>query len=352
MEDEFWQIALLSERKYLNLSEDGSDDDGDSTLDDALSRGDTFSDRDTALHSLSRSSTYRIPWNKCSTHCVELDLSPLPDNGGIWSPLGAEAWFASSLLVAYMLQQTILKDGTKNQSTILSTFLESEFDKFSTASRCTEFTSLELGSGAVGLAGIVLGLILAELDRNDKGENINQEEMTQYRNRIPRIILTDNEPDVVQHLDSNVSNAMTKLRSNSTVPLPNISVQSLDWADYDNAMLLNRGTLQLVIGSELVYTNGTAQACANVVLALLEQNQDILIFIVQVTDRDGWSNVFISTLLKHEQLHVIQEPIRNLDLYDLASSIILPGGTLDRFAFGACYIFNKSSEMASKLASA
>jgi hypothetical protein len=92
-----------------------------------------------------------------------------------------------------------------------------------------------------------------------------------------------------------------------------------------------------------VYTHDTARACSKIVLALLRDNPDALVFILQVTDRDGWSNVFLPSIRRNDDLVVIEESIQNSDLHDLAASLIPQGGVLDRFAFGACYIFNKAS---------
>ena len=73
------------------------------------------------------------------------------------------------------------------------------------------------------------------------------------------------------------------------------------------------------------------------ILALLRANPLALVMIVQVTDRDGWSTVFLPKLLESEDVVVKTEPI-DPSWHELASSMIPLGGTTDRFDFGVCYI--------------
>ena len=306
-EDEFWQLALHPNEKEAFRAE--SDSDGEET---------------------SRSITYNVPWKG---GIFPLKLSPLPDRDGIWSPLGAQAWHASSLLVAYLLQHLNIEEEKGNDASneekprsLLSQHLDSWL---ADSPKQSSFTALELGSGAVGLAGIVLGLLLGE-----------------HLQRPPTVILTDNEPNVLRNLQKNVHQTLDHWKEKE-IDLPNFRVEHLDWNDYSSHQ--HTSSLQLVIGSELVYTQETtAHACAQVVLSILHQHPDVLVFILQVTDRDGWKNVFLPALRGHADIKVVEEPMEDFSLHQVGSQLIPPGGTLDRFAFGGCFIFSKSSLLVKK----
>lgn len=308
-EDEFWQLAL----------------------DHHNSEGAAFSkenqDSDSEEEELSRAITYNIPWEDPSF--LSLKLSPLPDRDGIWSPLGAQAWHASSLLVAYLLEHLVPKKNTQQQEKKPS-LLSRHLDAWLADDAAGHFTALELGSGAVGLSGIVMGLILARrLASSSKPK--------------PMMILTDNEPDVLKTLQQNVGRTVDSQPDATTTEF---RVQHLDWNDPSSLQNKDNNNLQLVIGSELVYTHETAQACAKVVLSILQQHINVLVFILQVTDRDGWKNVFLPTLREHENVQVLEESVDDFDLHQVAGQLIPAGGTLDRFAFGGCYVFYKAGSVA------
>jgi hypothetical protein len=348
-DDEFWKVALSEEQNHSDLIQDRD-----------LLEEDSDDERETS--GPLRPITYHIPWinsqksdgndSSRTDNVLKLRLSPLPDNEGIWSPLGAQAWYASSLLVAYLLQGNILDAEDTQVTSILSRYLKAHFSEEDYESSegvisppIEQFTALELGSGAVGLVGITLGLILAQLRKSRKmGEENKTKGMA---TNVPHVIMTDSDPDVLGHLKCNVDNTVLRLQEeNKEILLPTMfSVEELDWNNFDNNSLFSSQNtkIQLVIGSELVYTNDTAQACSKMVLALLTQHPNALVYILQVVDRDGWTNQFLPTIAKHSNLVVKEESIQNSELHDVASSIIPQGGTLDRFAFGACYIFNKAN---------
>ena len=100
--------------------------------------------------------------------------------------------------------------------------------------------------------------------------------------------------------------------------------------------------LQLVVGSELIYSAETARACAHVVESILVWNPDVLLVFVQVADRDGWSNVFLPTVRGIEGACVKEMPIMDAEIHEKASQLIQHGGTLDRFDFALCTISNKT----------
>ena len=148
---------------------------------------------------------------------------------------------------------------------------------------------------------------------------------------------------LLQHL--NIEEDKGNDASNEEKPRSLLS-QHLDWNDYSSHQ--HTSSLQLVIGSELVYSQETAHACAQVVLSILHQHPDVLVFILQVTDRDGWKNVFLPALRGHADIKVVEEPMEDFSLHQVGSQLIPPGGTLDRFAFGGCFIFSKSSLLVKK----
>ena len=361
-EDEFWQVALEQEDKGFIVGRSDSEDDMTIHSDD--------NERFESHHA--RAITYKIPWKSAATQdgdaasttaILPLKLSPLPNADGIWSPLGAQAWHASSLLVAYALQSTILKskddDGQQGEHLTISLLSKHIESWFAAAHHEHEtFTALELGRGAVGLAGIVMGLILAQY-ASSSGDDDNTQDRKHQLHMAPRVILTDNDTKVVKNLQQNVDKTLSGLLANndSSVPmplLPDLQVQHLDWDQYQTSDLLQNTkahSLQLIFGSELVYTGETAKACANIVLELLRANPDALVFILQVTDRDGWTNVFLPTLYQCDHLKAVEETMEHSELHQLAATIIPPGGTLDRFAFGGCYIFHTHGRVASLLGS-
>jgi hypothetical protein len=300
----------------------------------------------------------------------------------------------------------------------------------------TRITALELGSGAVGLVGLSLACMLAcwstacDHDNDDSQQQPPPQQQQQQQQH--RVILTDHEPSIVQHLQRNVKANVARLQQELVgmmgnlvvvVVVPQIQVATLDWNDLAArgslhpliSMLENRiensstgatndddtgnvhgnaataaedendatipggareeqqqqqqeqhticpnengggddhdvDALQLVIGSELVYTTETARACANSVAFLLERYPRLLVVIIQVIHRDGWSNVFLPLLREHDASSnttttrniVIHEECIPVDCDTMARGMIPAGGTLDRFDFGACYIYNSDA---------
>jgi len=274
-EDEFWKVALENEESDCPLS--------------------TGSDRHDDIHA--RPALYHLPISERES--VLLRLSSLPMDDGIWSPLGAQAWYGSALLSAILL----LKDGRIHKHLDL----------------CKNVNVLELGSGAVGLSGLAMALVL--------GQKLGDH----------HLYLTDNEPSVLHQLQANVSSNVERIsKEHPHLILPHISVEYLDWHSIDESLLPDQ--LQLVIGSELIYTFETAEACANCVELLLTRHSQVLIAIVQVTDRDGWENIFLPRIRQRKGVSVEIESI-NWDWNDVACRMIRHGGTFDRFDFVLCYIY-------------
>jgi predicted nicotinamide N-methyase len=282
-QDEFWKVALYSGERDVFIQSD-SDDEGDCNV-----AGNKISSYELIL-----------PERK-----VLLKLSPLPLTNGIWSPLGANAWYASALLTAMLLQP------------------ESRIQKHLDMVPDQNVSCLELGSGAVGLSAMALGLMLSQ------------------RQGMHRVCLTDNVAHVLNQLKGNVETNVARIQSeHHQISLPNFSVQMLDWNEGYSDDSFEQ--LHLVVGSELVYTKETAEACASVVRSLLREHPDILILIVQISDRDGWRNIFLPTL-RLDCNTLVEETSTDASVHETATQMIQQGGTVDSLDFGACYISRKSN---------
>ena len=112
-----------------------------------------------------------------------------------------------------------------------------------------------------------------------------------------------------------------------------VEVDAWDW----NEELPASGSLcddvVLVIGSKLVYTQETAEACVQLLLRLRNNHPAVEIWIVQVTDRLGWWDIVVPTL---ENNHVVVKSIPILlQHHEMASTMVPMGGTLDRHVYGA-----------------
>mmetsp|Transcript_53297 Transcript_53297/g.129489 ORF Transcript_53297/g.129489 Transcript_53297/m.129489 type:complete len:475 (+) Transcript_53297:291-1715(+) len=203
-----------------------------------------------------------------------------------------------------------------------------------------------------------------------------------------QIHLTDNDSDVLDQLKRNVNHNMSKilphrepemnketsLRSNpsssssSTSP---VKVSHLDWDLSDEVAVMddddddgNRNDdsnnsdnnnnnrkqrrsadtildgVDLVIGSELVYTEITGRALLKILKQLLRRNSNVVIWIVQVIDRYGWTEIVLPGLEKDPCVKVESFDTIPIEIHQVASSLIPMGGTLDRYAFGAVCIKN------------
>lgn len=283
-EDEFWRLAL---EDYRDRPSFGARD----VSHDAAEPSDVE-----GFQSAHRLKTYSLPSG------IELTVSSLAESEGVMSPLGAQAWHASSLLAAYF----ILHNDTL-------------FNK-SSAKEDHHMRCLELGSGAVGLSGMALATVLSEMYPHAS------------------VLMTDLESEigVLENLQENVK------RNRSLYPNVDVKVEAVDWNDYIEVETIPESPLQpldLVVGSELVYTEETAIACAGIVAHLLRSNPNLLVLIIQVTDRPGFETHFLPILQQDFDVRV-EQPLDS-DLHAAASGMVQLGGTLDRFAYGACWISNR-----------
>eukprot|EP00980_Cylindrotheca_fusiformis_P014862 scaffold4056_cov115-Cylindrotheca_fusiformis.AAC.6 len=271
-EDAFWKIELetnsINDRELL------------------------INDEDDCVPDVGKTVAYRLP----STN-IELHLESLPAADGVWSPLGADAWYASALLASMLLTGEIDIPQNQKRDSVL----------------------LELGSGAVGLAGLACAVVMGR----KKG----------VASRC-KIILTDNIPSVLETLQSNVSrNQGALLLSSDFEQKVEVEVQHFDWNDGCNMI----GAADFVFGSELVYTHETAMACCKVMEEFLNTYPNIRIWVIQITDRYGWLDIVVPQLESLKGVSVATVPIPS-DVHDLASTMIARGRTLDREAYGAFFI--------------
>lgn len=290
-DDDFWKIAL-EEEPTSNREKNGVWDDDDD---------DDESDSD-AIDGM-RPVAYRLPITNVTLH-----LESLPAADGVWSPLGADAWYASALLASMVLTNNVPKILLPSTKTVL-----------------------ELGSGAVGLSGLACAVAMM-MTRTE------EENMDGRRHR--RIILTDNDPPVLEKLKWNTQRNQDAILAASTSSKPidlDIQVQHLEWNE--NCDESFRNSIDLVIGSELVYTHETGEACSRMLEELLTNNNNIDIWVVQVTDRYGWLDIVVPHLECLKEVSVDSVPISN-DTHALAATMIPMGGTLDRHAYGAFHIYS------------
>ncbi|OEU17456.1 hypothetical protein FRACYDRAFT_237874 [Fragilariopsis cylindrus CCMP1102] len=230
---------------------------------------------------------------------VSLELAPIATEDGIWAPVGADAWYASALLTVLIMREVSLRkeDTDEDADRIFSRRIVAT----SSNRNSNNIRVLELGSGAVGLSGIAFAAALA-----------------QQETRFPcwTVTLTDNDKTLLKQLEKNVLSNMSNIIPSSDV----------------------------VIGSELAYTEETANALVKIILKLLLRNPNVQILIVQVTDRYGWSEIVIPVLESQKKNHIKIEKIPlTCDVHEQASKMIQMGGVGgvgDRFAFGAVCISN------------
>ena len=251
-----------------------------------------------AYNDSSSGNIYRLP-----TTTVGLKLQPLPAKDGVWSPVGADAWYSSALLSTILLTE-------EGQSLSLHKIIDDNHSN----NQMKDFMVLELGSGAVGLSGFACAIAVGR------------------KNSSSKVFLTDNDPDVLKQLEKNIHNCQDLMPSNVC-----LEATHLDWGDFA-ASDVPQG-IDLVIGSELVYTDDTGTACANLLLELLANNDSIKIIIVQVVDRYGWKEILIP------KLEAIGASIQPIDLsaetHATAMKMIPRGGTLDPYSYGGFMIQNK-----------
>uniref|UniRef100_A0A7S4ASU2 Calmodulin-lysine N-methyltransferase n=1 Tax=Pseudo-nitzschia australis TaxID=44445 RepID=A0A7S4ASU2_9STRA len=397
-EDPFWEIALNYDatstgcrgenRQADSLDHDGDDSDDDSDCD--CGSGDDSHHLRVQLGG--KVTKYSLP--NCGS--AVLELARLSAEDGVWSPVGDHAWYSSALLTSLILRGEIVRDlvsmgtetfeeetntdgGDDGYSYDHNSINDNDNNNYKTNKNnqscgTKPFRVLELGSGAVGISGISFAVALSR-----------------QQTRFPSwtVTLTDNDESLLKQLEANVrSNVRSKnivLSSSDGVGSPggnddcncnhndnesstlsgnkSIQVEYLDW-DLDGNDGDNKDgngndigdtnlkqhkkrhqridpllAADVVIGSELAYTHETATALVRILKALLDKNPTVQIWIVQVTDRYGWSEIVVPALELKENVEIESIPL-GCDVHEMASTMIPMGGALDRFAFGAFRIRN------------
>lgn len=317
-EDPFWEIAL-------NFDGDVDHRLGNSGF------GDSDSDPEDDYVGGGKAKTYNLP--KTS---IFLQLAPLASDDGVWSPVGDHAWYSSALLTCLILQGTSTMNITKTAEENKRTSLDSGIvlDHYGAEK---ELRILELGSGAIGLPGVSFAALLSR-----------------QTERFPSwtVTLTDNDKSLLRQLQANVrTNMDSKQILLDGSKSRGIDVEFLDWdVKPNNSETNDEGgnrqdrllSADIVIGSELCYTKETADALVKVLLALLDRNPAVKIYIVQVTDRYGWKEIVMPALESRQTIKIETIPL-TYEVHEAASTMIPMGGALDRYAFGAFYIRNDLS---------
>ncbi len=306
-DDGFWAVAMGNN---CEMAWDESDDENEE-FDEASTKA----------------VSYRIPSVGIDDSPTILRMRPLPPSDGIWSPVGADAWYASALLASILLLKPTEESGGDIQHPFARMFASGS----SNLSEGSSYIILELGSGAVGLPGFVCAVALER--------QLKLQQLTTLESNW-RVLLTDNDSRVLQQLQRNLDeNKSTLLSSTATV---DVQVATWDWKENHPASgLMSTDEVVLVIGSELVYTQETANACIQLLLRLLEQYPNVEIWISQVSDRFGWWETVVPTLVKN-QICVDSVPIP-MESHNLAATMIPMGGTLDRHAYGIFCIHRKKN---------
>jgi hypothetical protein len=187
-EDPFWTVALLPQEREACTSHHFED----------ISECDDISHDDNANAAV----RYQIPFS--SDVLLVRPISSL--DGDMWSPLGAHTWYGAALLSSYLLSPSC--NGP------LSKLFQGR----------KPLTALELGSGAVGLAGLSLASRLAQCGATNS-----------------HVFFSDNVRSLVGRLQQNV-----KANEHTYTSHVQCSVLYLDWQE---AETWNLPSLDFIFGS-------------------------------------------------------------------------------------------------------
>ena len=347
--DDFWTIALQhddGERTEDLADEDDEDDDG--------------------AHDLAKPTIYRIPSMMMNNNdddddddengeFTTLRLCPLPSTEGVWSPVGADAWYASALLASLFLSHNVRHPF----SNIFSASSSCNLMNGATAGDCPR-TIIELGSGAVGLSGFVCALALEAYHHHHYHKQQSNHNNTGKNGVVAvpaptwKVLLTDNDAPVLRQLERNLQ-ANHAVLTSRTMRNVHIEVVAWDWKEdspaHEALQPNNNNNVVLVVGSELVYTEETAKACVHLLIRLLQQYPDVEIWIVQVVDRYGWWDIVVPTLHQQNDDICVDSIPLTPEIHNRAMRMVPMGGALDRHAYGAFCIYNKQTNNSKPLTS-
>jgi hypothetical protein len=261
--------------------------------------------------------------------CVGLtiDLHQLPfftcENCEIQTSIGARGWYSSAVLSVLLMSghPLIMQD--------LQRGLEGNSATTTTATT----TMIELGSGSVGLSGMALAWVTSQLLllRQQRQQQQGQQQQQQHRNNAVRVVLTDYDDECLDQLRHNTTGVQQRLdayyhhndcesnndddelaaaaaaaaAASQKVQQVQLSVEKLDWNDYDRHQPLLEGNeedqqqkdqehgpnstdfctttseVTFVCGAALVYCHDTV-ACSDQVIKILRLHPHAVVWIVQV----------------------------------------------------------------------
>ena len=499
-EDWLWDVAFVSEESVRDRRADDEDEDEDDEgqspthhdddhhhkwqtytlppcfvpLEDATPNNNHETCR-TTLSSLTTCSTKEEETRRC------LQLAALPLSDGVWSPLGAQAWYGSALMVAWLYALPLSTTATTPRaveldaaSWLVSHLLQRIITPPPVAGTVTvspfkdDALVLELGSGALGLVGLALAARLMHpchapppltgsgnlestagiretrvdsVSTTTRTDNEPARTTTTTTNTPPprgpciHVVLTDSDPDVLRQLQINVNRNVPFVPSSTSTstsrgngksrnatnlqqqqekeekeqphnqPLSNqsahVSVERLDWnevsswttppshrnnQDKNKTRLVpdwwqttTSTTTRFVVGSELIYSLETAEACATCVRTLLSHStveSPVVALVVQCTSRPGWSEFVdqlrqstavstnddnddddqvhrfkdssscttTTTRTTQQWLQVVEQPLTDWECHDVAQTMVPWGGSLDpRFEYGLCLVTTRET---------
>ena len=123
-----------------------------------------------------RMTKYKLPTTNNTKSTLVLELQSLPENDGILSQVGADAWYSSAILASMMLYQQQPQqqpppteeeednddDDPSLVSSVLTKLLLLDCDDNNNTIINSTLNILELGSGAVGLSGLACYVALQQ----------------------------------------------------------------------------------------------------------------------------------------------------------------------------------------------
>ena len=231
--------------------------------------------------------------DRCSGITFELTALSLLTQQGEQNPVGAQGWFASAVLSSLLLLDWRHPALKKDLERLVST------NATSSNISCPR-TVLEIGSGTISLVGMTLTWILAQHQQDSLAKQQLQVDDTHNAEWKSRVVLTDNNPQCLDQLEINADTVRNGLQryfnttTYDTSTLPDLQVKPLDWENHDQTQSVvdveNNGSIDIILGAELVYTSTGAGLCSHQIAKILKQNPRAVLWLAQYP-RDGWLHV-------------------------------------------------------------